>query len=280
VWKDETRLKKELATLDEEQPCSKSLLAKRKEQSPDPTKRDASREEFGRRALAGGSMCELLSCLLTLLESFDKNNPDMGTDSVARQMHQKMVQHYWVNTVKQQVTGGGCPTPRNTLIQPMEATLNQTTFLIQAQALLGKANGEYAMQQNAEVKSIIHKHRQVAPKRMPLGARLEVNTQHGGAFCRISEECTVVDGPARGKTLDGIVFTKADLRYAGKNDDPQGGAMTILMQQVTEVMTVNQELEEASVLIKLVFRSRYTIISKRKICQNPSKVITLGSTPW
>jgi len=30
-------------------------------------------------------------------------------DSVARQMHQKTVQHYWVNIVKQQVTGGGVP---------------------------------------------------------------------------------------------------------------------------------------------------------------------------
>ena len=47
-----------------------------------------------------------MSCLLTLLESFDKNNPEMGTDSVVRQMHQKTV-HYWVNIVKQQVTGGG-----------------------------------------------------------------------------------------------------------------------------------------------------------------------------
>jgi len=43
------------------------------------------------------------------LEGFDNNNPEMGIDSVARQMHQKTVQqqHYWVNIVKQQVTGGG-----------------------------------------------------------------------------------------------------------------------------------------------------------------------------
>jgi len=27
------------------------------------------------------------------LESFDKNNPEMGIDSVARQMHQKTVEH-------------------------------------------------------------------------------------------------------------------------------------------------------------------------------------------
>jgi len=61
-------------------------------------------------------MWDLLSCLLTLLEFFDKNNPEMGIDSVARQMHQKIVQHYWVNIVKQQVTGGGCPTLIDTLI--------------------------------------------------------------------------------------------------------------------------------------------------------------------
>jgi len=50
------RLKKELATLGEELPADKSLPAKRKEQSPDPTKRDASREEFGRRALMWKSL--------------------------------------------------------------------------------------------------------------------------------------------------------------------------------------------------------------------------------
>jgi len=52
-------------------------------------------------------MWKSLSCLLTLLECFDKDNPEMGTESVARQMYQKMVQHCWVNIVKQQVTGGG-----------------------------------------------------------------------------------------------------------------------------------------------------------------------------
>ena len=33
-------------------------------------------------------------------ESFDQNNAEMGIDSVVRQMHQKTVQHYWVNIVK------------------------------------------------------------------------------------------------------------------------------------------------------------------------------------
>jgi len=103
VWKDWIRLKKELATLGEElpRPPAELLPARRKKQSLDPTKRDASIKEFGRRALAGGNMWDSLSCLLTLLESFDKNNPEMGMVSVARQMHQKTVQHYWVNIVKQ-----------------------------------------------------------------------------------------------------------------------------------------------------------------------------------
>jgi len=119
--------------------------------------------------------------LLTLLESFDKKNPEIGTDSVARQMHQKMVQHYWVNIVKQQVTGGECPTLRDTLIQPTEAALNQTMFLTQAQALLGKEISEHTTQQNAEVKSIINKDRQVASKRIPSGARLAVSTLTWGS---------------------------------------------------------------------------------------------------
>ena len=109
VWKDWIRLKKELATLGEELPPAELLPAKRKKQSPGPTKRDANIKEFGRRALAGGNMWDSLTCLLTLLENFDKNNPEMGTDSVARKMHQKTVQHYWVNIIKQQVTEAGCP---------------------------------------------------------------------------------------------------------------------------------------------------------------------------
>ena len=62
-------------------------------------------------------------------------------------MHQTTVQHYWVNIVKYQVTGGECPTLNDTLIQPMEAALNQTTFLTQAQSLLGKAIREHTTQQ-------------------------------------------------------------------------------------------------------------------------------------
>jgi len=272
----------------------------------------------------------------------------MGIDSVARQMHQKTVQHYWVNIVKQQVTGGGCPTLRDTLIQPMEAALNQTTFLTQAQALSDKSISEHTTQRNAEVKSIINKGRQVVTKRMPLGARLVVNTHNmGGRFvesvknarwlmspqeagdglesivefqvqikghnqreyedkwqgwqnwtdeklatkltkdgqqpvlllparwwpdtlpefesggwwqrphtrvrCRQCK-CSLVENPSfrsskchgcekqmktKGKRLDGIVFTNANLRYAGKLDDLQGDDTTMLMQQVREVMTVN-----------------------------------------
>jgi len=50
----------------------------------------------------------------------------------------------------------------------------------------------------------------------------------------------------KGKRLDGIVSTNADLRYAWKLDHPQGGDTTMLMQQVREVMTVNQEMEDKS----------------------------------
>ena len=65
----------------------------------------------------------------------------------------------------------------------MEAALNQPTFLTQAQALLVKAICKHTTQRNAEVKSIINKDRQVAPKRMQLGARLAVNTHNmGGRF--------------------------------------------------------------------------------------------------
>ena len=55
----------------------------------------------------------------------------------------------------QQVTGGGGPTLKDTLIQPMEAALNQPTFLTQAQALLGRAISEHTTQRNAEVKRIV-----------------------------------------------------------------------------------------------------------------------------
>jgi len=46
--------------------------AKRKKQSPDPTKRDTSKEKFRRRALVGGNTRDSFSCLLTILESPDK----------------------------------------------------------------------------------------------------------------------------------------------------------------------------------------------------------------
>jgi len=49
-----------------------------------------------------------------------------------------------------------------------------------------------------------------------------------------------------GTRLDGIVFTDADPRYAGKLEDPQGGDTKMLMRQVREVMTVNQESEDES----------------------------------
>jgi len=48
----------------------------------------------------------------------------------------------------------------------------------------------------------------------------------------------------KGERLDGTVFSDVDSRYAGKIDDPQEGDTTMLMQQVGEVMTVNQELKD------------------------------------
>jgi len=78
----------------------------------------------------------------------------------------------------------GCPTLKDTSIQPMEAALNQTTFLTQAQTLLGKAISEHTTQRNAEVKSIINKDRLVAPKRMPLGVRSAVNTHNMGGVLK------------------------------------------------------------------------------------------------
>ena len=56
--------------------------------------------------------------------------------------------------------------------------MNQHTFLTQAQALLGKAFSEHTTQRKAEVKSIMNKDRQVAPKQMPLGACLAVKTHN------------------------------------------------------------------------------------------------------
>ena len=50
------------------------------------------------------------------------------------------------------------------------------------------------------------------------------------------------------KRPEGVVFTNADPRYAGKLDDPQG----MLMQQVKEVMTVNQEMTDESTWIWLM----------------------------
>jgi len=48
------------------------------------------------------------------------------------------------------------------------------------------------------------------------------------------------------KRLDSIVFTYADPQYVGKLDDQGGGDMTMLMEPVREVMTVNQEMEDES----------------------------------
>ena len=159
-------------------------------------------------------MWESLPCLFTLLESFDKKNPEMGTDSVARQMHQKMVQYYWVNIVKQQVTGRGCPTLRDRLIQPMEAALNQTMFLTQAQSLLGEAIGEHTTQQNAEVRGAMNKDCQVAPKRMPLGVCLAVKAHTmGGRFVNAVKNARWSMSPQEaGERLESIVEFQVQIK--------------------------------------------------------------------
>jgi len=105
-----------------------------------------------------------MAYLLTFLECFDKHHLETGTENVARQLNEKTVQHDWINIVRQQVTAGGGPTPRDMLHQPIKAAVNQPTFLTDAQALLVKAIGSHTTQANAEVKSIINKDRQVTPK--------------------------------------------------------------------------------------------------------------------
>jgi len=139
--------------------------------------------------------------------------------------------------------------------------LNQTTFLTQAQALLGKAIGEHSTQHNAEVKSIINQDCQMAHKRMPLGPRLAVNTHNmGGRFVESAKNARWSMSPQEaGDGFESIVefqvqikrhyqrkYDNADPRYAGKINDPQGGETTMLMQQVSKVMTVNYELEDES----------------------------------
>jgi len=45
-------------------------------------------------------MWKSLACLVTFVESFDKHNPETGTENVARQLNQKTVQHDWINIVR------------------------------------------------------------------------------------------------------------------------------------------------------------------------------------
>jgi len=96
----------------------------------------------------------------------------------------------------------------------MEAVLNQTTFLTQAQALLGKVISEHSTQRNAEVKSIINKDRQVAPKRMPFGARLAVNTHNmGGRFVESLKNARWSMSPQEaGDGLESIVEIQAQIK--------------------------------------------------------------------
>ena len=96
----------------------------------------------------------------------------------------------------------------------MEAALNQPTFLTQAQALLGKVISEHTTQQNAEVKSIINENRQVAPKRMPLGARLAVNTHNmKGRFVKSVKNARWLMSPQEaGDGLESIVEFQVQIK--------------------------------------------------------------------
>jgi len=99
----------------------------------------------------------------------------------------------------------------------METAFNQTTFLTQAQALLGKAISEHPTQKTAEVKSILNKGRQVAPKRMPLGAHLAVNTHTiGGHFVESGKNARWSMSPQEaGDGLESIV--EFQVRFKGHN---------------------------------------------------------------
>jgi len=101
----------------------------------------------------------------------------------------------------------------------MEAPLNQPTFLTQAQALLGKAISEHTTQRNTEVKSINNIDRQVAPKRMPLGARLAVNTDNmGGRFVESVKNAQWSTSPQEaGDGLESIVEFQVPGQIKGHN---------------------------------------------------------------
>ena len=117
VWKDWIRLKKELATLGEELSPVEMLPAKRKKQSPDPKKKRRRQRGVWTKSTSRGQHVGFVVMSTDTFGKFWQKKTDIGIicDSVARQMLQKTVQHYWVNIVKQHVTGWGCPTLRDTL---------------------------------------------------------------------------------------------------------------------------------------------------------------------
>ena len=102
----------------------------------------------------------------------------------------------------------------------MEVALNQTTFLTQVQALLGKAISEHTTQQNAEVKSIINKDRQVAPKQMPLGGCLAVNTHNmGGRYVESVKNARWLMSPQEaGDGLESMVEFQVQIKGHSKRE--------------------------------------------------------------
>jgi len=97
--------------------------------------------------------------------------------------------------------------------------LNQTTFLTQAQALLGKAISEHTTQQNADVKSIVNKDSQVVPKRMPLGARTSVNTHNiRGRFVESVKNARWSMSPQEaGDGLESLSIVEFEVQIKGHN---------------------------------------------------------------
>jgi len=71
----------------------------------------------------------------------------------------------------------------------------------------------------------------------------------------------------KGDRLDGKVLIDADLRYAGKFDYLQGGNTSMLMQKVTEVITVNKYIEDESTWISVATVGADRVSAAVEICE-------------
>jgi len=120
------------------------------------------------------------------------------------------------------------------------------------QALLGKAISEHTTQRNAEVKSIINNDRQVAPKRMPLGVRLAVNTHNmGGRFVESAKNAHWSMSPQEaGDGLESMVEFQVQIK--GHN---QTGPITFVeiqhLHQADTLLIVDYNAPEGYQLAKI-----------------------------